>query len=115
MGRSQARVIARNRVPADGVQVALQSGPAITGNPIQGQTLTAVAAVARGGPSASEARQWFRLNPATSVVTLIGGATGATYVVQAGDVGSRIALRSTVTQARSQPRVVWAPPTAVVT
>jgi hypothetical protein len=112
MGRSQARVIDRNRVPADGVQVAVVTKPAITGTTTSGQTLTAAATVSAGGPTRTEARQWFRFLGNTA--TLIGGATGATYVLQAGDVGRRIAVRSTITQARSTPRVVWSDLTAIV-
>lgn len=115
MARSQLHLSTGNRATSDGVQVYVIARPAITGTTTNGQTLTASAAVVRGGPSPSEARQWFRINVANGVPTLISGATGATYVLQAGDVGNRVAVRSTITQARSVPRVVWSNQTAVVT
>lgn len=113
MGRSQARLFDRNRPPSARTGITVVSGPRITGTTTSGQTLTAAACVVVGGPSIAEARQWFRTS-AAGVTTAIGGATGATYVLAAPDVGSRISVRSTLTQARSPNRVVWSPLTAVV-
>lgn len=65
--------------------------PSITGTAQAGQTLTAGNGTWTGTPSPTLARQWLR------DTTPISGATGATYVVQAGDVGSVIRLRVTGT------------------
>lgn len=115
MSRSQLRLRDRNRAPSDRTGITVVTGPRVTGTAANGQTLTAAATVSVGAPAITEARQWFRINPATGALTQIAGATGATYVLTAPDVGSRISVRSTLTQARSPNRVVWAAPTAVVT
>ena len=109
MARSQLRLFDRNRPTSDRVQVTVVTGPRITGTPANGQTLTATPTVAVGGPTIAEARQWFRNS------TLIPGATGATFVLTATEVGTRISVRSTITQPRSRTRVVWSPQTAIVT
>lgn len=113
MSRSQLRLRERNRAPSDRTGITTVTGPRITGTPTSGQTLTAAACVNVGGPSITEARQWFRIS-AAGVLTPIAGATGATYVLAGPDVGSRVSVRSTLTQANSQNRVVWAAPTNVV-
>lgn len=65
--------------------------PTISGTAQEGQTLTAGNGTWTGTPSPTLTRQWLR------GTTPINGATGATYVVQAGDVGAVIRLRVTGT------------------
>lgn len=61
--------------------------PAVSGAPIQGQTLTVIEGDWTGAPSFTY--QWQRgTNVATPVWSNISGAASRTYVVQAGDVGS---------------------------
>ncbi len=61
--------------------------PTITGTAQSGQTLTSVAGTIANG--AVSARQWKRAGVA------INGATGATYVVQPADVGSKLTVEVT--------------------
>lgn len=71
--------------------------PTITGTPAQGQTLTGSDGTWSNSPT-SFSRQWMRC-PASggaadaSDCAAIGGATTASYVVAAGDVGSRLRFR----------------------
>jgi hypothetical protein len=62
--------------------------PAITGTAQVGQTLTGSSGTFRAG--SVSARRWLRNG------TAISGATGATYVVQADDVGARITFDVTI-------------------
>lgn len=64
------------------VVATFTAAPAITGTAQVGQTLTATNGTIVGGAFSS--RRWFRDD------SPISGATGATYVVQAGDVGKKI-------------------------
>jgi len=71
--------------------------PTITGTPAQGQTLTGTDGTWSNSPT-SFSRQWMRC-PASggaadaSDCAAIGGATTASYIVAAGDVGSRLRFR----------------------
>ncbi|WP_020486586.1 hypothetical protein [Sphingomonas melonis] len=81
--------------------------PAITGTAQVGQTLTASDGTIAGGAFAS--RRWFRDGAA------ISGATAATYVVQAADVGKRISQETTATVTGTGGKVSKrSAPTAVV-
>lgn len=81
MGRSASRSRGFMCVPAFTVL------PSISGTAQSGQTLTgASGTIARGSVSS---RQWCRNGVA------IGGATGATYVLQPADVGSLITFAVT--------------------
>ena len=88
---------AQQAVPASTAQ------PTITGTPAQGQTLTATQGTWSNSPT-SFAYQWMRC-PASggaadaSDCAAIGGATTTSYVVAAGDVGSRLRIRVTATNA----------------
>jgi hypothetical protein len=88
---------AQQAVPANTAQ------PAISGTPAQGQTLTATAGTWDNAPT-SFAYQWMRC-PSTggaadaSDCAAIGGATTSTYILAAGDVGSRLRVRVTATNA----------------
>lgn len=90
MGRSAAR--SRGYV----VVTTFTAAPSITGTAQVGQTLTATNGTIVGGTFTS--RQWLRNGSA------ISGATGATYVPQAADVGK--ALSVIVTATRSSGGVV---------
>jgi len=76
-------------VPAAPVNTTL---PAITGTETQGQTLTVSNGTWSNSPT-SYSRQWFRAQVA------ISGATSATYVLQAADVGAIIHAKVTATNA----------------
>lgn len=65
--------------------------PAITGTTVVGQTLTASNGTWTGTATITYARQWKRDGVA------ISGATGATYVLVAGDVGKTITVTVTAT------------------
>ena len=77
--------------------------PTITGTPAQGQTLTGTQGTWSNSPT-SFAYQWMRC-PASggaadaSDCAAIGGATTTSYVVATGDVGSRLRMRVTATNA----------------
>lgn len=87
-----ARAAGFSPSPPSGQAVPTNSvAPSISGTPTQGQTLTAANGTWAGTPSPTLTRQWLR------GTTPISGATGATYVVQAGDVGSVIRLQVTGT------------------
>lgn len=104
-----ARAAGFNPAPPAGQAVPTNSViPTITGTPTQGQTLTAGNGTWAGTPSPTLTRQWLR------GTTPIGGATGATYVVQVGDVGSVIRLRVTGTNSWGV-LAVNSNPTATVT
>jgi len=61
--------------------------PAVSGSPVQGQTLTAIEGDWTGAPTFTY--QWQRGTNATPpVFSNISGATSRTYVAQAGDVGN---------------------------
>lgn len=86
---------AQQAIPANTAQ------PTISGTTAQGQTLTATAGTWSNSPT-SFAYQWMRC-PASggaadaSDCAAIGGATTTSYVVAAGDVGSRFRIRVTAT------------------
>lgn len=68
---------------------AVTTVPTIAGTAQQGQTLTRTNGTFSGTPTPTITTQWYRNS------TAIAGATGATYVVQAGDVGAKIKVRNT--------------------
>ena len=88
---------AQQAIPANTAQ------PTISGTTVQGQTLTATAGTWSNSPT-SFAYQWMRC-PASggaadaSDCAAIGGATTTSYIVAAGDVGSRFRIRVTATNA----------------
>lgn len=65
--------------------------PAISGVEEQGATLTVTPAVVTGTPAPVRDLQWFRDG------SVISGAIGLSYVLQAADVGSGISVRQTET------------------
>ena len=74
------------------------SAPAVTGQAVQGQTLTSSIGSWSGSPT-SYAYQWQDCNSTGGSCTNISGATSSTYTLQGGDVGSTI--RSVVTATNS--------------
>jgi hypothetical protein len=76
--------------------------PAISGSPIQGQTLTATNGSWSGTAPITYAHQWVRCGtdggaPDGSNCTFITGATSTSYVLQSSDVGHRMRVRVTAT------------------
>ena len=85
--------------------------PAIAGSPAQGQTLTATPGTWTGTPAPTFAYQWLRCPPSGgasngSDCATIDGATTASYVVAAGDVGFRLRVRVTATNSDGQASAV---------
>ncbi len=85
--------------------------PAITGSPAQGQTLTATPGTWTGTPAPTFAYQWLRCPPSGgasngSDCATIDGATTASYVVAAGDVGFRLRIKVTATNSDGQASAV---------
>jgi hypothetical protein len=77
--------------------------PRISGSPVVGQTLTASQGSWGNAPT-SFAIQWVRCpanggQPNGANCAAIGGATTSSYVVQSGDVGSRLRVRVTASNA----------------
>ncbi len=70
--------------------------PGVTGKPLQGQTLTASAGTWTATPSAV-AYAWQRCNANGRICAPIDGATSATYVPVADDVGHALAVLVTAT------------------
>jgi hypothetical protein len=95
MGRSQLRLRERSGVDSAGDGIRAITFPTISGTAQEGETLTGTNATFIGNPTISIARAWLRNGVA------IGGATNATYVVQAGDVGNRITFRNVATSTRT--------------
>jgi len=82
-------------LPALPVELSL---PAISGNAVQGATLTAIQGSWSNSPSGYH-HQWEDCNSSGTGCTPITGATGTTYVLAPTDVGSRIVVVETATNA----------------
>lgn len=94
---------------ADGGAVPSNTvAPAITGSAVQGQTLTASTGTWANGVT-SYAYRWLR------GASAISGATGSTYVLQAGDVGSQVRVGVIATNATGSSAEALSAQTAVVT
>lgn len=90
------------------------SPPTITGTPQSGQTLTAAGAGTWTGNPTGFSFQWLRCDAAGAACAPIPGATAATYVLGATDVGSTIRVQVTARNAAGDGIAVSAQ-TAVVT
>jgi hypothetical protein len=77
--------------PYGAVAPTITTPPSISGATVQGSTLTCTPGVWAGSPAPTITREWLRAGVA------ISGATGLTYVTQAGDVGQAITCRETAT------------------
>ncbi|MET0603657.1 MAG: RHS repeat-associated core domain-containing protein [Baekduia sp.] len=86
--------------------------PTISGTAKDAQTLTATNGTWSGSPT-SYAKQWQRCDSAGANCTNISGATAATYVLTSADVGSKIKVKVTATNASGSASVTSAA-TAVV-
>ena len=72
--------------------------PTISGEAREGQTLTESHGTWEGGPT-SYAYQWLRCDSAGANCTAISGASAQQYVLSAADVGHRIKVQETATNA----------------
>ena len=70
------------------------SPPAISGANVEGQSLTVLHGSWTNAPS-NYAYQWWRCDSAGAHCTAVAGATGPTYYLTAGDVGSTIQVQET--------------------
>jgi RHS repeat-associated protein len=64
--------------------------PNVSGEMIEGQTLTAGTGIWAASPAATYTYQWQRCNSAGASCTNVSGATSATYTLGGGDTGYRI-------------------------
>jgi hypothetical protein len=79
---------------------SVTTDPVITGTPQEGQTLTVTAAWT-GNPVPTASWQWLRCSPTDDAqCSEIPGATSATYVAAAADVGWKLCVELTVTNTR---------------
>jgi hypothetical protein len=73
--------------------------PAVTGTPREGQVLSASRGQWTGTPPLNLALQWKRCNAAGTGCAPISGAASDTYVLTAGDVGTRLLVAVTASNA----------------
>ncbi len=105
-GAQSAEVSATPALPvASPVNTVL---PAVSGTAQQGQTLSVTTGTWSGTPTPTYAYQWLRAGAA------ISGATGSTYLLGFGDVGSAISCAVTATNAAGSASAT-SPSTATVT
>jgi hypothetical protein len=67
--------------------------PTVTGAAVVGQTLTAASGSWAGSSPISFAYEWQRCDAAGAACAVVTGATSETYLLSAGDVGSRIRVQ----------------------
>jgi hypothetical protein len=75
------------------------SSPTISGTPTQGQMLTSSTGSWNGTQPLTYAYQWLRCDSGGANCVAVGGATSGTYTLVAADVGSRVRVRVTATNA----------------
>ncbi len=88
--------------------------PTVSGSAVEGQTLSASSGSWSGSPT-SYAYQWEDCNSAGEGCSSIGGATGTSYKLLAGDVGSRLRVMVTASNGAGSGLPASSAPTAVVT
>jgi GH25 family lysozyme M1 (1,4-beta-N-acetylmuramidase) len=86
--------------------------PQVTGSAVAGQTLTAGVGTWSGSPT-TFALQWRRCDAFGAACVALGGATGSSYVLTPGDIGTTISLVVTATGAGGS-QSATAPTTGVV-
>jgi hypothetical protein len=91
------------------------AAPAISGNAVEGQTLSASPGGWSGYPSPSFSYQWQRCDRGGSSCAVIPGATGASYVVQAADVAGTLDVVVQASNGAGSPASATSAATAVVT
>jgi hypothetical protein len=73
--------------------------PTISGTAKDGQTLTSTTGTWSGTPTITYARQWNRCNSGGTGCVAISGAAGTTYVVTTADIGSKLQVTVTASNA----------------
>jgi hypothetical protein len=74
-----------------------QTPPSISGNPVQGATLTAAPGTwSGGGPDPAFSYQWVSCNDVGANCAAISGATTSTYMLGSGDVGNAVEVQVTI-------------------
>jgi hypothetical protein len=71
--------------------------PVVSGVAQQGQVLTVTAGVWSGSPTPTLGEQWQRCDGGGANCVAVGGATGSSYLLGAGDVGSTVRVLETAT------------------
>ena len=69
------------------------AAPSVSGEIIEGQTLTAGIGIWSASPAATYSYQWQRCNSAGSSCSNVTGATGAMYTLGGGDTGYRLRVK----------------------
>ncbi len=87
--------------------------PAISGTPVQGQTLSASPGAFSNTPS-SYTYQWSDCGAGGTGCTPIPGATGSTYTLTAGDVGARVVVSVSGVNVAGTGSAALSAPTAAV-
>jgi hypothetical protein len=110
-------LVSPERSPAQGAAGAtapsVVTTPSITGSATKGSTLTATSGSWAGTSPISFEFRWLRCDNGGDNCITISGATEQTYVLVSGDVGKRIRIRVTATNADGTATVL-SDPTAVV-
>ena len=88
--------------------------PSIHGTPTQDQTMTAAHGSWRNGTITGYGLRWERCEPAGAPCTVIAGTMSQTYVLTAADVGHRMRVEETATNARGSSAPVASSQTAIV-
>jgi hypothetical protein len=88
--------------------------PTISGNPQEGQTLTASTGTWASSSNTTYAYQWQRCNSTGAACAAIAGATNQTYVIGSADVGNTLRVLVTATNTDGSSSAPSAP-TGVVT
>ena len=99
---------------ATGSAPANTSPPTVSGSAQSGQTLTASAGTWSGTQPISYAYQWQRCDVSGGSCAGIAGATGATYVVASGDIGSTLRVAVTASNGFGQSTAASGPTPTVV-
>jgi hypothetical protein len=112
---SREGVVVANHPPANSAVPAYER-PVDAGTPQIGTAITALSDGTWTGPSLSVARSWVQCdaNGTVSSCAPIPGATGLSYTPTAGDIGHRLRLAVTATNAAASV-TVYSAPTGIVT